>query len=52
VGTGADERCKVAIQTNNVEVDDRGYVYLADRANTGLHIVELTGAARSIAGLP
>jgi len=46
------ERCKVAIQTNNVEVDDRGYVYLADRANTGLHIVELTGAARSIAGLP
>ena len=48
---GRDE-CKVAIQTNNVEVDDRGYVYLADRANTGLHIVELTGAARSIANLP
>src|SRR5262245_31002417 len=49
VGTGADQRCKVAIQTNNVEVDDRGYVYLADRANTGLHIVELTGAARRVA---
>jgi hypothetical protein len=52
VKTPDGERCKVAIQTNNVEVDDRGYVYLADRANTGLHIVELTGAARAIAGLP
>jgi hypothetical protein len=49
VGTGADERCKVAIQTNNVDVDDRGYVYAADRANTGLHILELTGAARKVA---
>ncbi len=48
---GAD-RCKVAIQTNNVEVDDRGLVYLVDRANTGLHIVELTGAARAIARRP
>ena len=26
VGEGANERCKVAIQSNNVEVDDRGYV--------------------------
>src|SRR4030095_730982 len=42
-------RCKVAIQTNNVEVDDRGYIYLADRADTGLHIVELTGPARAVA---
>ena len=42
-------RCKVAIQTNNVEVDDRGYVYLVDRADTGLHIVEPTGSARAIA---
>ena len=32
VGTGASERCKVAIQTNNVDVDDRGYIYIADRA--------------------
>jgi hypothetical protein len=48
---GAD-RCKTAIQTNNLEVDDRGYVYLVDRANTGLHIVELTGAARAIATRP
>jgi hypothetical protein len=36
------------VQTNNVEVDDRGHVYLTDRAGTGLHIVELTGAARAI----
>jgi hypothetical protein len=52
VGTGENERCKVAIQTNNVDVDDRGYIYIADRANTGLHILELTGAARQIAKWP
>ena len=39
----------MAIQTNNVEVDDRGYIYAVDRANTGLHILELSGAARRIA---
>jgi hypothetical protein len=43
------EQCKTAIQTNNLEVDNRGYVYAVDRANTGMHIVELTGAARDIA---
>ena len=43
------ENCKIAIQTNNVEVDDRGYIYAADRANTGMHILELTGAARQVA---
>ena len=42
------ESCQVAIQTNNVEVDDRGLIYLADRADTGLHIVELTGPAAAI----
>jgi hypothetical protein len=52
VGSGATERCKVAIQTNNVDVDDRGYVYIVDRANTGLHILELTGEARKAANLP
>jgi len=52
VGTGADERCKVAIQTNNVEVDDRGYIYIVDRANTGLHVLELTGPARKVANFP
>jgi hypothetical protein len=43
------ERCKTAIQTNNVEVDDRGLVYIVDRANTGMHILEVTGEARRIA---
>ena len=52
VGAGASERCKVAIQTNNVDVDDRGYIYIVDRANTGLHILELTGAARQVARWP
>lgn len=46
------EQCKTAIQTNNVDFDNRGYIYAADRANTGLHIVELTGSAREVAGLP
>ena len=50
VGTGANERCKIAIQTNNVEVDERGYIYIVDRANTGLHILELTGPAREVSG--
>ena len=45
-------RCKVAIQTNNVETDARGYISIVDRANTGLHILELTGSAREAAGLP
>lgn len=44
--------CKVAIQSNNVETDDRGNIYVVDRANTGLHILEVTGPAREIAGLP
>ena len=52
IGTGASERCKVAIQTNNVETDSRGYIYIVDRANTGMHILELTGPARQVAGLP
>ena len=46
------QQCKIAIQTNNVETDDRGYIYIVDRANTGMHILELTGEARAIAGLP
>jgi hypothetical protein len=48
---GAD-RCKVAIQTNNVEVDDRGYIYAVDRANSGLHVLELTGRARALGSRP
>ena len=52
IKVNGQDRCKTAIQTNNVETDDRGYVYIVDRANTGLHILELTGAARKIVGLP
>jgi hypothetical protein len=52
VGRGADATCKVAIQTNNVEVDDRGFIFIVDRANTGMHILELTGAARKAASFP
>ena len=48
-GRGPDQNCKISIQTNNVEVDDRGYIYIVDRADTGMHILELTGAARKIA---
>lgn len=42
------QHCDRAIQTNNVAIDDRGYIYALDRASTGLHIVELTGEARAI----
>jgi hypothetical protein len=52
VGAAGGERCKVAIQTAGVEADDRGLIYLADGAGTGLHIVELAGAARAIARPP
>jgi hypothetical protein len=40
------------IQTNNVDVDDRGYIYIVDRNDTGMHILELSGAARGVANLP
>ena len=52
VPVDGQQRCKRAIQTNNVETDARGYVYIVDRANTGVHILEVTGEAREIAGLP
>ncbi len=26
-----------------METDEHGYIYVVDRANTGLHILELTG---------
>lgn len=37
---------KIAIQTNNVEVDGRGLIYTADRAGTGLHILKLTSKGK------
>lgn len=52
VTVDGQERCKVVIQTNNVETDARGYIYIVDRANTGLHILALTGPAKAIAGVP
>jgi len=40
--------CKTAIQTNNLDSDNRGYVYAVDRANTGMHIVTLHGNALKV----
>jgi hypothetical protein len=37
------------VATNNVEVDDRGYIYIVDRGSLGLHVLELTGEARRAA---
>jgi hypothetical protein len=34
--------------TNNVEVDDRGYIYIVDRNGAGLDILKLTGCAAGI----
>lgn len=41
--------CVPVVQINNMDVDDRGYVYAVDRANSGLFVIEVTGAARGIA---
>ena len=50
IKVNGEDRCKIAIQTNNVDTDDRGYIYIVDRANTGMHILELTGEARRSPG--
>jgi hypothetical protein len=34
--------------TNNLEVDNRGYIYATDRNGSGLDILELTGSAKAI----
>jgi hypothetical protein len=34
--------------TNNIEVDNRGYVFATDRNGSGLDILQLRGKARSI----
>ncbi|MBM2809765.1 MAG: hypothetical protein HW416_524, partial [Chloroflexi bacterium] len=52
VSTPIGLNCLAEVQTNNVEVDDRGYIYIVDRASSGMHILELTGAAREIANFP
>jgi hypothetical protein len=45
VSVDGSDQCKVAIQTNNVEYDERGNVYIVDRANTGMHVLRLSGQA-------
>ena len=52
IKVNGQDRCKIAIQSNNLETDERGYVYVVDRANTGMHILELTGEARKASGQP
>ena len=42
------EICNFAIQTNNVDVDSRGNIYIVDRANTGMHILNLSGKALDV----
>jgi hypothetical protein len=51
IKVNGQDQCKVAIQSNNVDTDDRGYVYVVDRANTGLSILELTPEGKKAAGL-
>ncbi len=45
---GNPDVCRQVSQTNNVATDDRGFIYIVDRANTGLHVLELTGEAKEI----
>ncbi|HKE92296.1 MAG TPA: hypothetical protein VKB45_18325 [Gemmatimonadales bacterium] len=42
--------CRRVIQTNNVATDDRGCVYIVDRADTGLHVLALEGDTKKIVG--
>jgi hypothetical protein len=46
------DQCKTAIQTNNVDVDNRGLIYIVDRPNTGMQTLEPTDTARTIANFP
>ena len=40
------------VTANNVEVDDRGYIYIVDRHGLGMHVLSLTGEARGVAKWP
>ena len=46
--TGRDGHTVNAIHTNNVELDDRGLIYICDRSGTGMHILKLTGEAAQV----
>ncbi|MET0963975.1 MAG: hypothetical protein ABWY05_14350 [Noviherbaspirillum sp.] len=48
---GALSSCRPATQTNNVEIDERGYIYSVDRAGSGMHILRLTPEGKKAAGL-
>jgi len=48
---GNPNKCVQAVQTNNVATDDRGFIYIVDRADSGMHVLRLTGDAARIAGL-
>lgn len=37
------EGSKKVIQTNDVDLDGRGLIYITDRAGAGLHVIEFTG---------
>jgi hypothetical protein len=37
------DRPRKVIQTNDVDLDGRGFIYVTDRAGAGLHILEFTG---------
>jgi len=41
--------CATVSDVNNIEVDDRGYIYTVDGYGGGLHILQLTGEARQVA---
>ena len=47
---GVANVCRKVVQTNNVATDDRGCIYIVDRADTGLHVLELEGDAEKIIG--
>jgi hypothetical protein len=34
--------------TNNVEIDNRGFIYIVDRNGAGLDILELEGCAKEV----
>ncbi len=40
------EGSKKVIQTNDVDLDGRGLIYITDRVGAGLHILEFTGKVR------
>jgi hypothetical protein len=47
---GTPNVCRQVIQTNNVATDDRGFIYIVDRADTGMHVLQLQGQAKKIIG--